>query len=121
MPAIIKYVQFWLFLLYCTYLSLTPTPNQALIENFSDKTLHAAGYLLLIISCNIAHRPNRQLLFKIILLFSYSAAIEVAQHFIPHRGFSFGDLVANLSGLLIGAGLLALLSRAARRKVRPQT
>jgi len=108
MAGTLKFFQFWLFLLYCTYLSLTPYPNEGLIETFSDKFLHCIGYFLLFISCNFAHRPNRHLRLKIILLLCYSAAIEIFQHFIPNRGFSFGDLLANLSGLLIGIFLLSL-------------
>lgn len=108
MASTLRFLQFWLFLLFCTYLSLTPYPEGALTENFSDKFLHFLGYLLLLISCNIAHRPNRQLPVKILLLLCYSALIEIIQHFIPNRGFSFGDILANLSGLLIGATMLTL-------------
>lgn len=120
MPAIVKYLQFWLYLLYCSYLGLTPSPNQGLIEAFSDKVLHGGGYLLLIVSCNIAYLPNRQLLLKIALLLGFSTAIEIAQHFIPRRGFSLGDLLANLAGLLLGAVLIVLFSRATNPKLRQQ-
>lgn len=106
MPAIVKYLQFWLFLLYCTYLSLTPSPNEMLIETFSDKFLHGIGYLLLILSCNLAHHTHKYLGLKIFILLGYSALIETIQHFIPNRGFSGGDLLANLAGLLIGAILI---------------
>ena len=118
MPAKLKYFQFWLFLLYCTYLSLTPSPNEELIETFSDKFLHCIGYLLLILSCNFAHLPNRHLLFKIILLFCYSVTIEITQHFIPNREFSFGDLLANLSGLLIGTLLISLFHRMTKQNLQ---
>jgi VanZ family protein len=107
MSAIAKYLQFWLFLLYCTYLSLTPSPNEMLIETFSDKFLHGIGYLLLLLSCNLAHHPHKYLGLKIIMLLGYSATIETIQHFIPNRGFSVGDILANLSGLLIGAILIS--------------
>lgn len=117
MPASLKYFQFWLFLLYCTYLSLTPSPNEELIETFSDKFLHCIGYLLLILSCNLAYRPNRYLSLKVTLLFCYSVAIEITQHFIPNRGFSIGDLLANLSGLLIGALLISLFHRMTKQKL----
>lgn len=116
MPVIVKYAQFWLFLLYCTYLSLTPSPNEQLIETFSDKALHCVGYLLLLLSCNFAHRPNRYLALKVALLMSYSILIEVIQHFIPNRGFSFGDMVANLSGLLIGLTLILVWNSIVRKK-----
>lgn len=117
MPVAVKYAQFWLFLLYCTYLSLTPSPNEQLIETFSDKTLHGGGYLLLILSCNFAHRPNRYLALKVALLMSYSILIEIIQPFIPNRGFSFGDMVANLSGLLIGLTLILFWNNIARNKL----
>jgi len=108
MSEIGQYLQFWLFLAYCSYLALTPAPNDLLVETFSDKFLHCAGYLLLLISCNLAHRAGRHLLLKVSLLFTFSVLIEIAQHFIPHRGFAISDLIANLSGLLLGVILLLL-------------
>lgn len=107
MPALFKYSQFCLILLYFTFLGLTPEPEGVLTENLSDKFLHFSGYLILIFSCDYAIRPNQQLFYKISLLFCYSLAIETCQHFIPNRGFSIGDLIANLAGLLFG-GLLIL-------------
>ncbi|MDT8420130.1 MAG: VanZ family protein [Desulfuromonadales bacterium] len=109
MPAAVRYLQFWLFLLYCSYLSLTPSPHAELIETFSDKFLHFTGYLLLVASCNMAYAPGRRLPVKIALLFGYSLLIEGAQHFIPNRSFSLGDLGANLFGLLVGGACLFLL------------
>ena len=118
MPATIRYVQFWLFLLYCSYLSLTPSPNAELIESFSDKFLHFLGYLLLVGSCNFAYAQNRRLPVKVGLLFCYSLLIECAQHFIPNRSFSVGDLLANLSGLAAGAALLALTQQLRNPDIR---
>jgi VanZ family protein len=111
MPVAIRYLQFWLFLLYCSYLSLTPSPQTELIETFSDKFLHFSGYLLLFASCNIAYAPSRRFPVKIALLFGYSLLIESAQHFIPNRSFSLGDLCANLLGLLVSGACLLIVQR----------
>lgn len=112
-PRILRVLQFWLFLLYCTYLSLTPSPHEVLIESFSDKFLHFTGYLLLLVSLDLAYRPQRSLPIKIAVLLGYSLLIECAQSLISNRSFSIGDLFANLTGLLT-AWLLMVVLRAYR-------
>ncbi|PLX86179.1 MAG: hypothetical protein C0618_09370 [Desulfuromonas sp.] len=104
----IRRAQFWLFLGYCTWLSLTPAPQRVLVDNFSDKTLHAVGYLLLMLSCDLAHRSGRSMPLKLLLLLGYSALIELIQHLLPHREFSTGDLLANLTGLLCAVLLIRM-------------
>jgi len=101
MTGYLRTTQFWLFLLAATYLSLTSRPPGAL-EVFSDKILHAVGYFLLFISCNLAYSPYRKLSGKILLLLCYSIIIEIIQHFIPNRQFSGLDILANLTGLTWG-------------------
>ncbi|MCF6179070.1 MAG: VanZ family protein [Geopsychrobacter sp.] len=94
-------LQFWLFFIFCSYLSLTSAPPEAL-HDYSDKLLHATGYCALFLSCHIAYRQQSSWYQRAGLLLSYSLAIEIAQHFIPHRGFSLADMLANAIGLLFG-------------------
>lgn len=98
----LKSLQFWLLLTIATYLSLTPAPPQAM-QSISDKLLHTLGYLGLFLSGALADLQPRK---SFMLLFGYSCLIEVLQHFIPNRGFSLEDILANAVGLSTGVVLL---------------
>jgi VanZ family protein len=88
-------------------LSLTPAPPQALLT-FSDKLLHSAGYLALYLSCSFAYPQPATVNRKLFFLFFYSILIELIQHFIPQRSFSFLDILANGFGLLSGVALFTI-------------
>jgi len=107
MTGYLRTIQFWLLLLACVYFSLHPSPGPVL-EKFSDKLLHGAAYLALLISCDFAYRTGKHFPAKIAILLSYSLILEGLQHLVPNRFFSLGDLAANLAGLLVG--LLFLVS-----------
>jgi VanZ family protein len=106
-------LQFWIFLLFCTYLSLTPVVPDNL-QNYSDKFLHSLGYLALFLSCALAY-PQKPWQLLTACLFSYSVSIEIIQTFIPNRGFAFFDILANALGLGLGLGLNFLLRKAAEK------
>lgn len=46
----------------------------------------------------------------------YGGVIEVLQLLVPGRYFELSDLIANAGGVLLGSGLLLLLSRGRRRE-----
>lgn len=104
----LRLIQFWLFLTFCSYLSLTSAPPGVMLT-VSDKLLHAVGYLLLYLSCSLAYPFPAYRARKLILLLAYSVIIEMIQHFIPHRGFSLLDILANGFGLLCGLALFSVL------------
>lgn len=108
MTGYARLFQFWIFLLATTYLSLTSGPPDAL-EVFSDKIIHCVGYLLLMLSCDLAYWPGRKLVGKILFLLGFSITIEIFQHFIPHRQFSGLDILANLTGLTWGLLIIVYL------------
>jgi VanZ family protein len=103
-------LQFWLFLLFCSYMSLTPAPPSAVLT-VSDKLLHAVGYLALYLSCTLAYPLAAHLLPRLCSLLGYSILIEILQHFIPNRGFSLLDILANAVGLLLGVGVAQIFKR----------
>ena len=49
-------------------------------------------------------RAPRQAVLVVLAVALLSGATEIAQYMVPGRYFSYGDLVANGAGLLIGAG-----------------
>ncbi len=115
--------QFWLFLFFCSYLSLTPAPPTVMLS-FSDKLLHSVGYMALYLSCSVAYPQSILTIRKLTLLLSYSIMIEVFQHFIPNRGFSLFDILANACGLILGLILVTILTQrieSTARKVKGQS
>ncbi len=112
----LRIIQFWLFLLFCSYLSLTPAPPTAMLT-ISDKLLHSTGYLALYLSCSAAYPQANLRTRKLLFLLSYSGMIEVLQHFIPNRGFSLLDILANASGLVFGL----ILVRVIQTRIQLQT
>lgn len=106
----LKKIQFWIFIILSGYFSLAPHPS-GILERTSDKIIHAAGYFMLFISCDIAYRTIKRLPTRIILLFSFSLLMEILQHFIPNRHFSFLDLLANLAGLCAAYLILSITAK----------
>ena len=96
-----------IFLFYCllavyTYLGLSRSGAE-LTTVASDKLLHFSGYVIFILVAMFAYRKRHARLF--LLLFAYSVLIEVIQYFLPYRSFEVMDILANLSGLVVGSGL----------------
>lgn len=98
--------QFFLLLVFYTYMSLTGDPGPVAVQ-YNDKLMHFAGYLVAGLSATLA-LPGRAAWQRALLLLLYSTAMEVAQHHMPPRTFSLGDIAANLAGLLAGLGLAEL-------------
>lgn len=106
----LKKSQFWLFIIFSCYFSLIPHPTD-ILEKASDKLLHAAGYFLLFVSCDIAYRNHSRLAGRISVLFTFSLTMEILQHFIPNRHFSLLDLLANIAGLSAASIVMLLLRK----------
>jgi len=92
-------------------LSLLPPEAEPSISFLSDKMQHAAayGWLGLIGFAAFAERRARAVL--LVLLPGYGVAIELLQHFVPRRTPELADAVADLLGVLLGAGLYLLACR----------
>lgn len=92
--------QFALLLILYTYLSLTSASGPH-IPQYNDKLMHFLGYGAAGLSITAAFPgwPGWQRLLVLVL---YSTGIEVVQHFTPSRTFSLGDILANVTGALLG-------------------
>lgn len=100
-------LQFYCLIVLYTFLGLTPHP-ESLVGSFNDLFMHFIGYLVASFSISAA-RPQWQWWKKAVLLIAYSIAIEIAQHFNPPRTFSWLDIVANSSGVLLGLAAVNFL------------
>src|SRR5690625_7968956 len=88
--------QFAVLLLIYTFLSLTSSPGDH-VPVYNDKVMHFVGYLVAGISITFA-LPNLPGWQRLLILVVYSSGIEVAQHFMPPRTFSWLDILANVTG-----------------------
>jgi VanZ family protein len=103
---------FWFILALLLYLTLTPTPPKPISFNQIDKLYHFSAFAGFTFVFTIAFRQIKSgyiLLLSIIL----GIVIEVIQHYIPNRGFSIADMIADLIGVLAGFWLA--------RKIMPST
>lgn len=95
-------LQFALLIAAYTYLSLTSTPGDH-VPVYNDKVMHFLGYLVAGLSITFA-LPQSPWWRRWLLLVLYSTGIEIAQHFMPPRTFSWLDILANVAGA--GTGLI---------------
>lgn len=103
--------QFILLLAIFTYFGLT-TASGPHIPQYNDKLMHFLGYGVAGWSVTVA-LPGWPVWQRLLVLVVYSTGIEVIQHFLPPRTFSLGDILANVSGALLGIGSAELARRLA--------
>ena len=91
---------FFIVLMLVTWQALTPQMLEP-VESINDKLGHALVFLLLAAISDHAYATTRYNLKKIVLLMLYGISIEIIQHYVPGRTFSFLDMLADGSGLLV--------------------
>lgn len=75
----------------------------------NDKLIHFLSYFALMMALDFSFLSGRYLVVKIILILSYSIAIEIAQSFIPGRAMSAYDVLANATGVMAFIFILPLI------------
>lgn len=81
-----------------------------MVPLYNDLLMHFTGYLVAGISVSFAW-PKQTYRVRGFFLLCYSIAIEIGQHFLPPRTFSFMDILANFSGILAGLLVFLLLKK----------
>jgi VanZ family protein len=107
------YLQFTVMLVIYTVLGLTRNTAD-MVPAYNDLVMHFTGYVIAGISISFAW-PRTNYWQRALFLLMYSIAIEIGQHFLPPRTFSWLDILANLSGVIVGLLLFVLL-----KKISPQ-
>lgn len=107
---------FWLPLLACTWLALTPSPPESVFR-VSDLVLHAAAFAYLTFALGLAHGTLR---FRAVVMWMvfYGLLIELIQSFEPERSAELKDLVVDGAGIAVGLMLLMSLGPWSRRVAR---
>lgn len=104
-----RQLQFVVLMAAFAVLGLMPSPGTTGVTR-GDLILHLAGWIVGAISGRYAF-PRAGLLGLGAGLLSYSLAIELAQIAVPHRSFELLDLVANGVGIVLGLGIMKIVSR----------
>ncbi len=89
----------------CVIPMLPPKPGA---WPFTDKIQHAGSYLVLMGWFAVIERPAERLATAAWLLL-LGTGIELVQGLLPYRTASWGDLAADGLGIVLGAGLAALV------------
>jgi VanZ family protein len=98
----------YLIILTIIILSLIPHPEEITHLTFSDKIQHVLAYAVAMFWFGLCFRRDRLYIIGIIL-FIMGVIIEIIQGQTGYRTMSFYDVVANVTGVLIG--LLLSFSR----------
>ena len=100
----LRYLFFAFWVGTILFLSLVPVP-QVDAPNNIDKVVHFLMYFLTSLVFYLTFHKKflnvviNALIFSVLL----GTFIEILQHFVPYRGFSFGDILANCFGALCGS------------------
>ncbi len=101
---------FWLILGSLLYLTLTPSPPEPIRLRNIDKLYHFIAFAGFSFVFKIAYKQFQNI-FIIIASGILAILIEVIQYYIPGRGFSFADMLADASGIFVGVWVAFLMLR----------
>jgi len=105
-----------LLILAVTYLSLTPKYT---IDVGNDKLGHIIAYTVLSLNAGMSFYETKKLFWSTsLVLVLYGALLEIGQHFIPGRSFSFADMGANALGVIIGIAITASFHKQIQRVLK---
>jgi len=75
-----------------------------------DKLFHFIGFGAFASFCGLAF-PKLNTLWVITISSLLGIAVEIIQSFLPHRGFSYADMLADFAGIVVAALFLWLNKR----------
>ncbi|MFU8815214.1 MAG: VanZ family protein [Pseudomonadales bacterium] len=107
---------FWIPLLLCTWLALTPSPPEGVFR-VSDILLHLFAFTYLTFALGLA-RPALRLRWVAAWMLAFGVMIEVVQSFQATRVAELKDVLVDAAGIALGLLLLAALGNWSRKTVR---
>lgn len=102
----LRYYKVWwllstLAIVSSTYLALMPSPPGSLDVSYGDKVQHVVGFFMLY--CWFMQLLQRALHRRLVIsLLLYGVLIEVLQGLTGYRAMEAADVLADLSGILLG-------------------
>ncbi|MBV1910505.1 MAG: VanZ family protein [Kangiellaceae bacterium] len=103
---------FWANCALLLFLTLSPEVYHRPTFSNVDKVYHFIGFAAFAGFLVLAF-PKFKAWLAICISILLGIAIEIAQHYIPHRGASFGDLSADILGAVVAVCVIILLRRLA--------
>lgn len=82
-----------------------------------DKLFHFVGFGAFAFFCVLAF-PRLTTFWTVILPFSLGIGVEVAQSFLPHRAFSYADIIADFAGIVAAVSFLWFSRRISLKQER---
>ncbi|TQV77044.1 VanZ family protein [Aliikangiella marina] len=103
-------VSFWVVIALLLYLTIIPKPPQPINLPQIDKIYHCLAFagttfLMLAAYGKLKH------LWIVIIATTLGIVIEIIQYFVPGRGFSIADMLADFIGVLLGFALFKFLTK----------
>ncbi len=95
----------WLGVAIVFYLSLMPHPPQPLSFHGADKVEHALVYAMLMVWFCQVYVEQRARIWLLVSLVAMGVGIEFLQRMTGYRTFEYADMLADLTGVLLGWGL----------------
>lgn len=92
---------FWVIFTLLLYLTLTPSPPKPISLNQIDKLYHLCAFAGFTFIFKTAFKRVKPVII-FLLSASLGIMIEVLQYYIPNRGFSLADMLADIAGVCIG-------------------
>lgn len=107
-----KKIIVWSLFLFAGVLSLVFPENPIPPNKFSlDKIMHFTFYFVLTLSTFLIFNVKNKGMYKIVIVFFILAAgLEYVQLYIPHREFSYNDMMMNFIGIIIGIILFKIIT-----------
>jgi len=91
-------------------LALAITPNLVEMGLYTDKVLHLFFFCMATLFLTLTqNKSTSQLAIYAIILVSLGAGIELLQSLTPSREAQLGDMIANISGIILGFTIRYLL------------
>ncbi len=103
-------VIFWLNGIILLFLTLSPDVYHRPTFSNIDKVYHFIGFGAFAFFLALAF-PRIKPLLVIGIATLLGITVEIAQHFIPYRGASYGDLLADVMGAVTAVGVIVFLRR----------
>lgn len=108
-------ISFWLVIGLLLFLTITPTPPQPINLPQIDKIYHCAAFAGTTFLMLAAYGRTNQI-WSIYVATALGVLIEVIQYFVPGRGFSIADMLADFVGVLIGFGVFKWLTNSSSKE-----
>ena len=113
-------VIFFITAIFILYKALSPNGEPIVDFYQADKVLHASAFFTLSFLLNRASSSIEKRIRNMLSLLAFGILIEVLQSFTGYREVSFGDVIADLVGILLFQLMYSLLKKwqLQRRKER---